>query len=59
MASVNLEYSFIRAPFSGVILTKNADKGEIVATLDAAEATRDQLGLLMAGARLEESVEPA
>jgi ABC-type uncharacterized transport system ATPase subunit len=34
-------------------------KGEIVATLDAAEATRDQLGLLMAGARLEESVEPA
>jgi ABC-type uncharacterized transport system ATPase subunit len=34
-------------------------KGEIVATLDAAVATRDQLGLLMAGARLEESVEPA
>jgi ABC-type uncharacterized transport system ATPase subunit len=34
-------------------------KGEIVATLDAAEATRDQLGLLMAGARLEESLEPA
>jgi len=35
VAEVNLEYSFIRAPFSGVILTKNADKGEIVAPFGA------------------------
>lgn len=31
VAEVNLEYSYIRAPFAGVILTKNADEGEVVA----------------------------
>lgn len=31
VAEVNLEYSYIRAPFDGVILTKNADVGEVVA----------------------------
>jgi len=36
LAEVNLEYSFIRAPFDGVILTKNADEGEIVAPFGAA-----------------------
>jgi HlyD family secretion protein len=35
VAEVNLEYSFIRAPFDGVILTKNADIGEIVAPFAA------------------------
>lgn len=35
-AEVNLEYSFIRAPFDGVILTKNADVGDIVTPLGAA-----------------------
>lgn len=34
VAEVNLEYSLIRAPFDGVILTKNADEGEVVAPLD-------------------------
>jgi len=34
-AEVNLEYSFIRAPFDGVILTKNADVGEVVAPFGA------------------------
>ena len=36
VAEVNLEYSLIRAPFDGVILTKNADKGEVVAPFGAA-----------------------
>jgi RND family efflux transporter MFP subunit len=31
VSEVNLEYSLIRAPFDGVILTKNADEGEVVA----------------------------
>ena len=35
VAEVNLEYSYIRAPFDGVILTKNADQGEIVAPFGA------------------------
>lgn len=34
-AEVNLEYSYIRAPFDGVILTKNADVGEVVAPFGA------------------------
>jgi RND family efflux transporter MFP subunit len=36
VAEVNLEYSFIRAPFDGVILTKSADEGEVVAPFGAA-----------------------
>jgi RND family efflux transporter MFP subunit len=36
VAQVNLEYSFIRAPFDGVILTKNADEGEVVAPFGGA-----------------------
>ncbi|HMK37005.1 MAG TPA: efflux RND transporter periplasmic adaptor subunit [Desulfomonilaceae bacterium] len=35
VAKVNLEYSLIRAPFDGVILTKNADIGEVVAPFGA------------------------
>lgn len=35
VAEVNLEYSVIRAPFDGVILTKNADQGEVVAPFGA------------------------
>lgn len=35
VAEVNLEYSLIRAPFDGVILTKNADIGEVVAPFGA------------------------
>jgi len=35
VAEVNLEYSLIRAPFDGVILTKNADEGEVVAPFGA------------------------
>jgi len=33
-------------------------RGEIIATVDAAEATRERIGLLMAGVR-EEGVEEA
>jgi RND family efflux transporter MFP subunit len=40
VAEVNLEYSFIRAPFDGVILTKNADKGEVVAPFGAATTAK-------------------
>jgi RND family efflux transporter MFP subunit len=36
VTEVNLEYSFIRAPFDGVILTKNADEGEVVAPFGGA-----------------------
>ncbi len=35
-ASVNLEYSLIRAPFDAVVLTKNADIGDIITPLGAA-----------------------
>jgi RND family efflux transporter MFP subunit len=35
-ASVNLEYSLIRAPFDAVVLTKNADVGDIITPLGAA-----------------------
>lgn len=35
VAEVNLNYSFIRAPFNGVILRKHADEGEVVAPFGA------------------------
>ena len=35
-AAVALDYTFIRAPFDGVVLTKNADVGDIVSPLAAA-----------------------
>jgi RND family efflux transporter MFP subunit len=35
-AEVQLEYALIRAPFDGVVLTKNADVGDIVTPLGAA-----------------------
>jgi len=40
LAEVNLEYSLIRAPFDGVILTKSADEGEIVAPFGASVNAR-------------------
>ncbi|HXE95494.1 MAG TPA: efflux RND transporter periplasmic adaptor subunit [Dongiaceae bacterium] len=36
VASVNLGYSLIRAPFDAVVLTKNADVGDIITPLGAA-----------------------
>lgn len=39
-AKVDLEYSFIRAPFDGTVLTKNADVGEIVAPFGASSDAR-------------------
>ncbi|MFH0959569.1 MAG: efflux RND transporter periplasmic adaptor subunit [Pseudomonadota bacterium] len=35
VAEVNLEQSYIRAPFDGVVLTKSAEEGEVVAPLGA------------------------
>lgn len=35
-AEVNLEYTLVRAPFDAVVLTKNADVGDIVTPLGAA-----------------------
>jgi RND family efflux transporter MFP subunit len=61
VAGVNLEYSLIRAPFDGVILTKNADEGEIVAPFGAATnakaavATMADLGSLMVEVDVAES----
>ncbi len=36
VANINLEYTLIRAPFDGVVLTKNADVGDIVTPIGAA-----------------------
>lgn len=61
VAEINLDYSFIRAPFDGVILTKNADEGEIVAPFGAsmnakaAVATMADLGSLMVEADVSEA----
>ena len=35
-ADVAVEYTFIRAPFNAVVLTKNADVGDIVTPIGAA-----------------------
>jgi len=39
-AKVALEYTLIRAPFDGTVLTKNADVGEIVSPLGASSTSR-------------------
>jgi RND family efflux transporter MFP subunit len=39
-AEVQLEYTYIRAPFDGTILTKNADVGEVVAPFAAGASSR-------------------
>ena len=39
-ARISLRYTFIRAPFDAVVLTKNADVGDIVAPLGAAATAR-------------------
>jgi len=61
VAEVNLEYSLIRAPFDGVILTKNADEGEVVAPFGAslnakaAVATMADMSSLMVEVDVAES----
>jgi len=61
VAEVNLEYSLIRAPFDGVILTKSADEGEVVAPFGAATnakaavATMADLNSLMVEVDVAES----
>lgn len=39
-AGVSLEYCAIRAPFAGVVLTKNADVGDIITPLGAASSAK-------------------
>jgi RND family efflux transporter MFP subunit len=39
-AETNLGYTFIRAPFDGVVLTKNADIGDIVTPLGASSTSK-------------------
>ncbi len=39
-AEVNLEYTYLRAPFDAVVLTKNADVGDIVTPVGAATNAR-------------------
>ncbi len=36
VAKINLDYTLIRAPFDGIVLTKNADVGDIVTPIGAA-----------------------
>lgn len=40
VADVNLENTFIRAPFSGTVLTKNAEVGEIVAPFASSSSSK-------------------
>ena len=39
-AEANLDYTLIRAPFDGVVLTKNADVGDIVTPLSASTTSK-------------------
>jgi RND family efflux transporter MFP subunit len=63
-ASVLIEYTVIRAPFDGVVLTKNADVGEVVAPFGssinskAAVVTMADLSSLMVQADVSESFLP-
>ena len=63
-ASVLIEYTSIRAPFDGVVLTKNADVGEVVAPFGssinakAAVVTMADLSSLMVQADVSESFLP-
>jgi len=63
-ASVVIEYMTIRAPFDGVVLTKNADVGEVVAPFGssinakAAVVTMADLSSLMVQADVSESFLP-
>jgi HlyD family secretion protein len=63
-ASVLIEYTVIRAPFDGVVLTKNADIGEVVAPFGssanakAAVVTMADLSSLMVQADVSESFLP-
>ncbi len=63
-ASVLIEYTVIRAPFDGVVLTKNADEGEVVAPFGssvnakAAVVTMADLSSLMVQADVSESFLP-
>lgn len=63
-ASVLIEYTVIRAPFDGVVLTKNADVGEVVAPFGsslnakAAVVTMADLDSLMVQADVSESFLP-
>jgi RND family efflux transporter MFP subunit len=60
-ATVNLDYSLIRAPFDAVVLTKNADVGDIITPLGAAAnakaavVTIADLGSLQVEADISES----
>jgi len=60
-ADINIEYTNIRAPFDGVVLTKNADVGEVVAPLGssvntkAAVVTMADMGSLEVEADVSES----
>lgn len=60
-AQTNVEYALIRAPFDGVVLTKNAEVGEVVAPFGAAVnaraavATMADMSSLMVEADVAES----
>ena len=45
-ARIDLEYTFIRTPFNGTVLTKNADVGEVVAPFGASADARAAVVLI-------------
>lgn len=53
VAEVNLENTFIRAPFSGTVLTKNADIGEIVAPFASSASSKGSVVTLADMSSLE------
>lgn len=46
VAEANLDYTLIRAPFDGVVLTKNADVGDIVTPLGASSLSKAAVVML-------------
>ncbi len=58
-AEVQLEYSAIRAPFDGVVLTKNADVGDIVTPLGASANARASVVTIADPASIQVEVDVA
>ncbi len=56
-AAIDLEKTFVRAPFAGVIVDKGAEEGEVVAALGASGNSKGAVATLVDVATLEVQVE--